>query len=118
MTVYLGAVRKRPTTKKNKTIKKDGNFQFSQVFYTLVGMIVVLGLSYGIIANKVVTTGYDIKATEKRLNDIKNENDELRIMISELKSVRVLEEKIVEMGMIEPVDVDYMSIGREVALKD
>ena len=118
MTVYLGAARKRPTIKKNKTIKKNGDFKFSQILYTLIGVIVVLGLSYGIIANKVITTGYDIKDTEKKLNDIKNENDELRIAISELKSVRVLEEKIVEIGMVEPVDVDYMSIGREVALKN
>jgi cell division protein FtsL len=118
VTVYLNAARKRPTIKKNKMIKKGDDFQFSQVLYTLIGVVIVLGLSYGIIANKVVTTGYNIKATEKRLSDIKNENDELRIMISELKSVRVLEEKIVEIGMIEPVDVDYMSIGREVALKD
>ena len=77
----------------------------------------MLGLFYGIIANKVVTTGYDIKLTEKKLNSMKDENDELKIVISELKSVQVLEDKIVEIGMVEPRDTDYMSIGKEVALR-
>ena len=116
MTVYLSAVKKRPIIRKNKTIKRGGNFEFSHVFYVLLSIIVVLGIFYSIIANKVVTTGYNIKVTEKKLNNMKNENDELKIAVSELKSVRVLEDKIVEIGMVEPKDTEYMSIGREVAL--
>jgi cell division protein FtsL len=118
VTVYLSAVKRRPIIKKNKTSKKKRNVRFSRILGTLISVVIILGLSYGIIANKVVTTGYDIKSTEKKLSDIKNENDELRIIISELKSVRILEERIVEIGMREPIDVDYMSIGREVALKN
>jgi len=117
VTVYLGTAKRQLTTKKIRIVKKGGDFKFSQVFYILLGTIVALGLFYGIIANKVVTTGYDVKVNEKKLSDMKDENNELKIMVSELRSVRVLENKIVEIGMIEPGDVDYMSIGREVALK-
>lgn len=117
MTVYLGAAKGQSATRKIKIVKKSGNFKFPQILCMLLGIIIVLGLVYGIIANKVVTTGYNIRATEKMLNDMKDKNDELKIMVSELKSVRVLENKIMEIGMIEPGDVDYMSIGKEVALR-
>lgn len=118
MTVYLPAVKKRSITKENKPIGRSENFKFSQVLYTLLGVILVLGLFYGIIANKVVTTGYSIKTIEKELDDIKKKNDELSIAVVELKSVQVLEDKVTEIGMVEPRDIDYMSIGREVALKN
>ena len=116
MTVYLGTARRQISSNKIKLNKKNRELKFSQILYTLLGTVVVLGLFYGIIANKVVTTGYDVKVTEKRLNDMKDKNDELKIKVSELKSVKVLEDKIMEIGMIEPGDVDYMSVGREIAL--
>ncbi len=116
MTVYLNSVERQGKNKKIKVVRKSRNFKFSQLFYVLGGLVILLGLFYGVIANKVVTTGYDIKTNEKKLNMMKDENDELRIKISELKSVQILEDKVVEMGMTEPKVVDYMRIGREIAI--
>jgi len=117
VTVYLNSTKRQPINKRSKHTQKNGNLQFSQILYTLLGFILILGLLYGAIANKVVTTGYDIKFIEKKLANLKNKNDELKIIISELKSVRTLEGKITEIGMIEPKDADYIRLGKEVALK-
>lgn len=116
MTVYLSAARKQATTKKVKIVKDRANLKFSQIFYTLLGCVTILSLSYSIITNKVVTTGYDIKMNEKKLNEMRDKNDELRIKLSELKSVQVLENKIEEIGMVEPEEIDYMRLGHEIAL--
>jgi cell division protein FtsL len=117
VTVYLGTAKKRETIKNTKTKKERETFEFSKVFYILLSTVIVLGISYGLVANKSAITGYNIKVMEKKLNNTKDKNDELRISISELKSVNILENKSVEMGMIEPENVEYMSIGNSFALK-
>ncbi len=96
---------------------KDKGIKFSSILYTLLGIIVVLGLGYGILANKVVTVGYDVESMEKKLNEMKDKNDELKIKVSELQSVKILENKVTEIGMIEPDSTEYITLRREVAFK-
>ena len=117
MTVYLGTAEGQTIIKKAKINKKNRDLEFSNIFYVLLGIIIISGLVYGVVANKVVTMGYDIESIESRLSEMKNENDDLKIRISELRSVKVLENKIMGIGMTEPGNVDYINISREFALK-
>jgi cell division protein FtsL len=61
--------------------------------------------------------GYDIKTTEKEIANLKNDNDNLKIKISELKSMKVLEDKAIKIGMVEPQEVDYLNVVEGLALR-
>ncbi len=117
MILYSSTVKKQSTIKVARNYKKSGSIKFFIVFYVLLGLIIILGIFYGVVTNKVATIGYNIKSTEKKIDTIKNNNDSLKIKISELKSVKLLENKVNEIGMVKPSEIDYLNIGKEVALK-
>lgn len=123
MTVYLGTTKMHSfggkTKRKNRVrIKKmKSNFNFSLIILVLFFILISLILFYAFTINRVATMGYDIKVTEKKINDLKNDNDNLKIKISELKSINVLENKALEIGMVEPQEVDYLNVVEGLALK-
>jgi cell division protein FtsL len=125
MTVYLGIAKSsglgRKKTKKNRNRSKvrlgKKRVDFASLIPMLFGVLVVLILFYAFTINRVATAGYDIKVMEKEIRDLKNGNDELKIKISELKSMAILEDKALEMGMKKPEKVDYLNVTAGLALK-
>ncbi len=121
MTVYLGNAktqyfgeRKKTRAPKAKTVRKEINF--SMVVFWLSILLVGLILGYVFIINKIATLGYNIKATENKIQELKNQNDNLQIKSSELASINTLENKATNMGMISPEDVDYLNVTEKLAL--
>jgi cell division protein FtsB len=123
MTVYLGTTKmnsfssKVKNKNKIKTKKTKNSFNFSLIILILFSFLISLILFYAFTVNRVATMGYNIKVTEKKINNLKNDNDNLKIKISELKSMKVLENKALEIGMAEPQEIDYLNVVEGLALK-
>ena len=121
MTVYLGNAKaqyfgERGKTRKPKakTIRKEINF--SMVIFWLSILLVGLILGYIFTINKIATLGYNIKTTEKKIQELKNQNDNLQIKSSELMSINTLENKATDLGMVRPIEVDYLNVTEKLAL--
>ncbi len=123
MTVYLGSTAKttyfgRKTKIKKTTVKSvQKRVSFSNIIFWLGLLLVSLILWYAFNVNKIATLGYQMKNTEKNIQKLKNENDELKIKSSELKSIGTLEIKANEIGMTNPPEVDYLNVVEGLALK-
>ena len=52
----------------------------------------------------------EIKDREQQLKRIEEENDQLRINLSSLQSIYLLEEKKEELGMVNPEKVDFIEL--------
>ncbi len=124
MTVYLGSTAERNYFGRKAKIKKttvkpvQKRVSFSGVIFWLSLLLVSLILWYAFNVNKIATLGYQIKNTEKNIQELKNENDELKIKSSELKSIGILETKAGDIGMINPEEVDYLNVVEGLALKE
>jgi len=125
MTVYLNVVELGRSSAKRESLRKkkrdSGKAErksiFSGSFLWLSGFTVLVMVGYIITVNMVATSGYGIKATENRIEVLKNENDALKIKISEMQSIDTLEKKALELGMVEPEVIDYVNEGENLALK-
>jgi len=121
MTVYLGNAkaqyfgeRGKTGKPKAKTIRKEINF--SMVIFWLSILLVGLILGYIFTINKIATLGYNIKTTERKIQELKNQNDNLQIKSSELMSINTLENKATDLGMVRPIEVDYLNVTEKLAL--
>ena len=124
VTVYLDGTAKAQyfggQAKSKKTVTKSAKkpIDFSTVIFGLGILLLGLVLWYAFNINRIATLGYEIKDTEKNIQELKNENDELKIKSSELKSIGILETKAGDIGMINPEEVDYLNVVEGLALKE
>jgi len=85
--------------------------------FLLVFLVCALGVFYIFEVNNVATKGYDIRALEKKVQDLKESNEKLRIREAELKSLNNIEEKTKDLNMTAPKDVSYLTLPGNVAMK-
>ncbi len=80
--------------------------------------ICLLGGFYIVQTSRVTAGNYDIENQEEKLNDLKNENQNLMIELAKLRSMPQLEETASEFKMIALEKAEYITAsGSAVAIK-
>ena len=80
--------------------------------------ICLLGGFYVIQTSGVTVGNYDIENQEKKLNDLKNENQNLMIELAKLRSMPQLEETASDLKMVALEKAEYITAsGSAVAIK-
>jgi hypothetical protein len=82
-----------------------------------LGLIVLFGVLYLHSMNRIAVQGYAIRAAEKQLASLKQENNQLRIQEAELKSLRRIEEAGQRLNMFESQEVTYIEELSPIALR-
>lgn len=100
----------------NKVIKEKKVSKPTAVFL-LLGILCAAGVMYIFQVNEVATMGYEIKNKEKSIEDLKKDNEFLKIRAAELKSMHNLETEKDRMQMKKPDEVSYIEVNTPVALK-
>lgn len=85
--------------------------------FLLVVLVCAVGVFYIFEVNNLATKGYEIDKYEKQLNNLKKENERLRIQEAELKSMYRIEERTRDLNMIVPKNVSYVNLPGNVAMK-
>jgi cell division protein FtsL len=103
---------------RKKTVRpnsiKVGNVTLN---FLLVALICILGVFYIFEVNNMATKGYEIKSLENKINDLKKDNEKLKIQSAELKSMYNIEEKTKELNMVVPKNTSYLNIPGDMAMK-
>lgn len=103
---------------RKKTVKSQGGLIGNVTLNFLVAALVcLLGVFYIFEVNNMATKGYEIKALENKMADLKKENENLKIQEAELKSMYSIEEKTRELNMVAPKGVSYLNLPGDVAMK-
>jgi len=76
----------------------------------LIFSILMAGLFYIIQANSITSNGYKIRALKKEFSQLEEQNKNLQINISNLKSISVLQSKTESFGMLKAQSVEYLAI--------
>jgi hypothetical protein len=76
-----------------------------------------MGIFYMMQMTSVATKGYDMGKYEKKLNELKRENQKLQVRLAELGSIENFEEASSKFSKIEAKDVNYIVTGSSVAME-
>jgi cell division protein FtsL len=101
---------------KSKPIPPSGTSRVTLTF-VLVVLICAMGVFYIFEVNNVATQGYAIRDLEKQAQDLRNNNEKLKIKEAELRSMYNIEERTKDLNMTAPKDVSYMALPGNVAMK-
>jgi cell division protein FtsL len=89
---------------------------FKNIFRTSSGwrflifvLIIFFGIMNLIILNKASTRGYELRNLERRITELKKENQRLNLEISRLSSPQLLEESAKNLGMEQIRKIRYFS---------
>lgn len=85
--------------------------------FAMVGVVLLLGAFYLYATNKVAVQGFGIREAEKRVAQLGQENNQLRIREAELKSLYRIEETGKRLNMFEPAEVSYIEENGPLALR-
>lgn len=83
----------------------------------LMFFVFCAGVMYIFQVNRLATMGYEIKKTEKTIEELKKQNESLKIEAAELKSMHNLESDKDRMKMRKPEEIGYIEIDEPVAMK-
>lgn len=85
--------------------------------FILVALVCAAGVFYIFEVNNLATKGYEIRKMENQLNELKKENENLRIQEAGYKSMYNIEERTRDLNMVAPKDVSYLNLPGDVAMK-
>ena len=106
----------RKRAAKNKTSPLGGTGRVTWTL-ALVTLICAAGVFYIFEVNNVATQGYTIRDLEKQAQELRDENEKLKIREAELRSMYNIEQRTKDLNMIAPKDVSYLSLPGNVAMK-
>lgn len=101
---------------RQKPVSSSG-MEWVNLSFLLVVLICLLGVGYIFEVNRVATQGYEIRELEKRVQDLKDKNEKLKIREAELRSMYNIEQNSKDLDMVAPKDVSYMQLPGNVAMK-
>jgi hypothetical protein len=85
--------------------------------FLLVMFIAALGVFYIFEVNSNATKGFEIRTLEKRVQELKDSQEKLKIKEAELKSMYNIEERTKNLNMVAPKDVSYLTLPGSVAMR-
>ncbi len=107
----------KPTLRDKKTAFKQwvlgASFRFS-----LLGLMVFLGVLYVVQTSAISTKGYEIRDLKKQVQDLEKENQNMQFSIANYSSLKSIQERLKGTGMVAVSDVQYVRLaGQAVAMK-
>lgn len=104
---------------KRKIVEKEKPKKVSKLTLVVVLLFFVFcaGIMYIFQINKMATMGYEIKKTEEQIEELKKQNEALRIRAAELKSMHKLESDKERMNMKKPDEIGYIEVDDPVAMR-
>lgn len=104
--------------KRNEAIcEKPKKVSKLTMVFVLMFFVFCAGVMYIFQVNRLATMGYEIKKTEKQIDELKKLNEALKIKAAELKSMHNLESDKERMKMIKPDEIGYIEIDEPVAMR-
>lgn len=103
---------KRKTNTKKKSIK---GFINSAVL--IFSIILISGVAYLYSINSSAVKGYQVKQIEKEIQELKKENENLKIKEAQLKSLYHIEESSKNLNMGDLKNISYIEESGSVAMK-
>jgi len=96
--------------------------QFAKTSKTFFGSVMIvlvclMGVFYMVQMTTVATKGYEMEKYEKKLNELKRENQKLQVKLAELGSIENFEEASGKFSKIEAKDVSYVVTDSSVAME-
>ena len=85
--------------------------------FLLVVLICIFGVIYIFEVNNVATQGYQIRDLEQKAQELRENNEKLKLKEAELRSMYNIEQKTKDLNMVAPKDVSYISLPGNVAMK-
>ncbi len=85
--------------------------------FFLVALICALGVYYVFEVNNLATKGIEIDRLQKNIQELQKKNERLQIEAAELRSMYKIEEKTRDLNMVVPMDISYISLPGDVAIK-
>lgn len=78
----------------------------------LFGLLVaVFGAGYLMQVNAASSKGYEIRALERRISELKEETERVELKVAQEQSVQAVEAKVREMGMVPTPKLDYLTVA-------
>lgn len=103
--------------KRKRTIDSPKKVGHITATFMLGFLICVIGVAYIFQVNRVATMGYEIRKQENQIEELKQQNERLKIKAAELKSIYNIETGKAEMEMLKPTEVSYVEVQNPVAMK-
>lgn len=79
--------------------------------YFMIGLVVVVGLSYLTFVNKVATDGYQVKALSEKVSELKNKNKKLELESSALQSMQRVSSASQDLNLVAISGIQYVTAG-------
>lgn len=76
--------------------------------FFLVVFVCIVAVSYILQMTSVSTKGYEVERYEKRLEDLKRENQKLQVQMADLNSIYKIEEAGNRLSKVSPKDINYI----------
>ncbi len=84
--------------------------------FILVILICMAGVIYIYEVNRLAVRGYEISSLEKQIQEIREENERIKIRAAEIKSMYKIEEEMKQINMSAPKNVTYIQLPGQMAI--
>ena len=75
----------------------------------IVSLVVFMGVMYIVQTNTIAVSGYQMKELENRFIELKEEEQTLKLQVTQLQSLQNIEQKISGLSMEPITQVEYLS---------
>ena len=97
------------THTKRKTVSQK--LRESESFLTVLSVfcLTIIGVSYIFQTNSMATSGYEVQDYENKLQELRNDNQNMKNQEAELRSIKNLEEEKGKLCEVDSSEIDYVT---------
>lgn len=110
MSKFFHLSKKSNAPAKTQRLKMRGAISIRMLNLTVISLLLVVGVSYLVQVNSLVTKGYAIKDLENRVDELKKQSNELELQVLDLQSMETVKNKVTQLDMVAIGEVDYLSV--------
>lgn len=94
---------------KRKTVSQKIRESESFLAVLSIFCLTVIGVSYIFQTNSMATTGYEVEDYQDKLNELRNENQNMKNQEAELRSIKNLEAEKGRLCEVDSSEIDYVT---------
>jgi len=103
---------------KRKTVSQKTRESESLLVFFSVFFLCLVSVLYVFQTNSMATSGYEVEEYESKLENLRNDNQNMKNREAELRSIKNLEEEKSRLCTVSSSDIEYLVTGgTEVALR-
>lgn len=111
--------RKAFVSTKRKTVSQKIRESESFLAMATIFFMCVISVSYIFQTNSIATSGYEVEDFQDRLEELRNENQNMRNQEAELRSIKNLEAEESKLCEVDSTDLDFITYtDTAVAMRD